>query len=45
MEQEQLTNEPTPKPDWIAIAVKIIAYAVVLIAAAFGAQTAVTMLR
>lgn len=45
MEKEQPTNEPTPKPDWIAIAVKVIAYAVALIAAAYGAQTAAALLR
>lgn len=45
MKKDIPTNDPQQKPNWLLIAAKIIAYAVGLIVAAYGVQTAAALLR
>jgi len=45
MKKNNPTNDPQQKPNWLLIVAKIIVYAVGLIAAAYGVQTAAALLR
>lgn len=45
MKKTNPTNDPQQKHNWLLIVAKIVVYAVGLIAAAYGVQTAAAMLR
>ena len=45
MKKNNPTNDPPQKPNWLLIVAKIVVYAVGLIAAAYGLQTAAALLR
>lgn len=45
MRKENPTNDPNEKPNWLLLVAKIVVYAIGLIAAAYGVQTAAALLR
>lgn len=45
MRKDNPTNEPNEKPNWLLLVAKIVVYAIGLIAAAYGVQTAAALLR
>lgn len=45
MKKDIPTNDPQQQPNWLLIVAKVIAYAVGLIAAAYGVQAAAALLR
>lgn len=45
MRKDNPTNDPNEKPNWLLLVAKIVVYAIGLIAAAYGVQTAAALLR
>lgn len=45
MRKDNPTNNPNEKPNWLLLVAKIVVYAIGLIAAAYGVQTAAALLR
>lgn len=45
MRKDNPTNDPNEKPNWLILVAKIVVYAIGLIAAAYGVQTAAALLR